>query len=559
MRVSNTTERHSENDFSRELIRFSDAGAGIIQVRTGELLRATVALRKAILAGGNPCQEWDIVHGWRTFELGNMFTCNLAGDKNIDFFAALEKPLASVDNNIEDGKFSYFVYVNPHYWLDGSPVSNHWLQMYSHLLPSTQVRMILVTPDQALPEVVINTAVSVRFETPGHEELSKALDEVLAGVQDGVVDLDADQKQRICHTAAGMVKEDFEMYTALAVVKSASDGSTVTGKQILEGVSAGKTTIVNQNDLLELCQTEDMSNVGGISNLKAWVAKRADCYTDEAAAYGIGSPKGIVFVGPPGTGKSLTAKAVGNELGVPVVRLDFGRVFNSLVGKSEERVRTALRMVEKMAPCVLFVDEIDKGLGGISGGGSGDSGTSSRVLGTFLTWLQENKSPVFTMVTANNVDGLPPELLRKGRFDEIFATGLPGDSEREEVLRIHLEKRGYDLGAYSDKAVAAAVETCKGFVGAEIETAIEEALINAYNEGVPAEKFSLKFVREALKSTNPLSKAHAAKIGIMTLWAQQNARPAGEDYLPADKSSSAKSRSAAPARRIRASIKRNDS
>jgi AAA+ superfamily predicted ATPase len=559
MRVSTTQDRHSENDFAKELIQFSDAGAGIIQVRTSELLRATVAIRKSILAGGNPIHEWDIVHGWRDFELSNMFTCNLPGDKNIDFFNALERPLASVDENIEDGKFAYFIYVNPQYWLDGSPVSNHWLQMYSHLLPSTQVRVILLTPDEALPEVVVNTAVSIRFEAPGHEELSKALDEVLAGVQDGVVDLDPEQKQRICHTAAGMDKEGFEMYTALAVVKSSTNGATVTGDQILEGVSAGKTTIVKKNDLLELYPSEDMSNVGGMHNLKEWVGKRADCYTDAAAAYGIGSPKGIVFVGPPGTGKSLTAKAVGNELGVPVVRLDFGRVFNSLVGKSEERVRTALRMVEMMAPCVLFVDEIDKGLGGISGGGSGDSGTSSRVLGTFLTWLQENTAPVFTMVTANNVDGLPPELLRKGRFDEIFATGLPGDNEREEVLRIHLAKRGYDLDAYSDKAIAAAVEACKAFVPAEIETAIEEALINAFHDKVPADKFSLRYVREALKVTNPLSKAHAAKIGMMTLWAQQNARPAGEDYLPVDKGTNPKAKSTAPARRIRASIKRTDS
>ena len=199
MRVSATQDRHSEDDFSKELIQFSDAGAGIIQVRTSELLRATVAIRKSILAGGNPLHEWDIVHGWRDFELSNMFTCNLPGDKNIDFFNALERPLASVDENIDDGKFAYFIYVNPQYWLDGSPVSNHWLQMYSHLLPSTQVRMILLTPDEALPEVVSNTAVSIRFEAPGHEELSKAFDEVLAGVQDGVVDLDQEQKQRICH------------------------------------------------------------------------------------------------------------------------------------------------------------------------------------------------------------------------------------------------------------------------------------------------------------------------------------------------------------------------
>lgn len=530
-----TLNRHSEEDFAKELLRFSDAGAGVIHVRTKEILRATIALRKAILVGGNPMREWDIVHGWREFDLEHMYTSNYAGDKNIQFFEELEKPMAAIEQAVDDGKFSYFVYVNPQYWLDNSPISNHWLHMYSHLLPSTQVRVILLTPDEALPEVVVDTAVTLRFEAPGYGELMETLNEVLEGVEDGVVDLTEEDKQRICYTAAGMPKEEYEMYTALAIVRGSADNETVNGETILAGVAEGKTEIVNQNDLLELYHPEDMSHVGGMANLKRWIGKRKGCYGEEAAEYGISPPKGIVFVGPPGTGKSLTAKAVGSELGIPIVRLDFGRVFNSLVGKSEERVRTALRMVEIMAPCVLFVDEIDKGLGGISSGGSGDSGTSSRVLGTFLTWLQDNKAPVFTMVTANNVNGLPPELMRKGRFDEIFASGMPGDSERKDILEIHLRKRGHDLMRFGDKAIAAAVEASKGFVGSEIEQAVEEGLTNAFDEDVPKAKFSLKYVRDALKESHPLAKAHEDVIGMMTLWAQQNARPAGEDYLPVSK------------------------
>ena len=548
-----TLNRHSEEDFAKELLRYSDAGAGVIHVRTSEILRAQIALRKAILVGGNPMKEWDIVHGWRAFDLEHMYTSNLAGDKAIQFFDELEKPMAAIEDNVDEGKFSYFIYVSPQFWLDNSPISNHWLHMYSHLLPSTQVRMILLTPDEPLPEMVIDTAVVMRFEAPGYRELRETLDEVLEGVEDGVVDITDDQKQRICYTAAGMPKEEYEMFTALSIVEGSADNETVTGETILAGVAKGKTTIVNQNDLLELYHAEDMSHVGGMSNLKEWIGKRKRCYGEEAAAYGISPPKGIVFVGPPGTGKSLTAKAVGSELGIPIVRLDFGRVFNSLVGKSEERVRTALRMVEIMAPCVLFVDEIDKGLGGIASGGGGDSGTSNRVLGTFLTWLQDNKSPVFTMVTANNVDGLPPELLRKGRFDEIFASGLPGDGERRDILDIHLRKRGYDIGRYSDKAIEAAVEACKGFVGSEIEQAVEDGLTNAFDDEVPKEKFSLKYVREALEQTHPLAKAHEAAIGMMTLWAQQNARAAGEDYLPASKGAAGTTTAAAEkqTRRVR--------
>jgi hypothetical protein len=530
-----TLNRHSEEDFAQELLRYSDAGAGVIHVRTKEILRATIALRKAILVGGNPMQEWDIVHGWRQFDLEHMYTSNFKGGGETQFFDELEKPMAAIEHNVDDGKFSYFVFVSPQFWLDNNPVSNHWLHMYSHLLPSTQVRVILLTPDEPLPDMVVDTAVTMRFEAPGYRELMETLDEVLEGVEEGVVEVSEEEKQRICYTAAGMPKEEYEMFTALSIVEGSADNQQVTGETILAGVAKGKTTIVNQNDLLELYHPEDMSHVGGMRNLKEWIGKRRNCYGEEAKAYGISPPKGIVFVGPPGTGKSLTAKAVGSELGIPIVRLDFGRVFNSLVGKSEERVRMALRMVEIMAPCVLFVDEIDKGLGGISSGGGGDSGTSQRVLGTFLTWLQENKSPVFTMVTANNVDGLPPELLRKGRFDEIFASGLPGDSERNDILAIHLRKRGYDLQKFSDKAIDAAVEACKGFVGSEIEQAVEDALTNAFDDEVPKEKFNLSYVRDALKQTHPLAKAHEAAIGMMTLWAQQNARAAGDDYLPAAK------------------------
>jgi SpoVK/Ycf46/Vps4 family AAA+-type ATPase len=231
----------------------------------------------------------------------------------------------------------------------------------------------------------------------------------------------------------------------------------------------------------------------------------------------------MVFVGIPGTGKSLAAKAISQVLGVPLVRLDFGRVFNSFVGRSEERMRVALKMVESMSPCVLFCDEVDKGLGGI--GGSGDSGTSSRVLGSFLTWLQENKTPVFTMVTANNITGLPPELLRRGRFDAIFAAGLPNEAERMEILKIHLRKRGYDLAKFPAKDKNNVMVLSAGYVGAEIEAAVQDGLIDAF---AAEEKFSLRHVGEALERMVPLSKAHNALIQEMTLWMQNNATPASK-------------------------------
>lgn len=535
MRVSGEVlTRHSENDFAASLVQLADAGAGIIHVRTNEIMRATITLRKAILAGHNPYWEWDIVHGWREFKLNNMFTANAEGNGETDFFQALEKPNGAIRDTVEETKFAYFVYIMPQPFLEQNVGAHYWMNLYSHLLPSTQIRMVMLTPDIPLPDPVINTAVTLRLETPGYTELSEAFNNIVDGVDPKLIDINDDDKQRVCYTGAGMTKEDFEMYAALAIVEGSAGGKVVNGQGILDGVAKGKTTIVNQNDLLELYPAEDMSHVGGMSNLKTWINKRKHCYSEEASDYGIEPPKGIVFVGPPGTGKSLTAKAVSRELGIPCVRFDFGRVFNSLVGKSEERVRMALKMVEHMAPCVLFVDEIDKGLGGITGGGSGDSGTSSRVLGTFLTWLNDCTAPVFTMVTANNIDGLPPELMRKGRFDEIFASGIPGPAEREAVLRIHMQKRGYDLAAYKAPGIKKTIDACAGFVPAEIEQCVKDALINAFDDGIKADKFNLSYVQAAMKETNPLSEAYKLQIFAMTLWAQKNARAAGEDYVKLD-------------------------
>lgn len=218
------------------------------------------------------------------------------------------------------------------------------------------------------------------------------------------------------------------------------------------------------------------------------------------------------------TGKSLVAKAIASVLGIPLVRLDFGRVFSKYVGDSESRVRAALNMVEAMAPCVLFVDEIDKGLGGIGSGG--DSGTSMRVLGSYLTWLQELQSPVFNMVTANRVNGLPPELLRRGRFDQIFSVTMPNENERRDVLAIHLRRRGRNIGMFKQAEVLAYLQASTGYVPAEIESAVKDALIMAYSRG---SEFKMAHLLEALRDLVPLSKSHASQIAEIVEWAANNA------------------------------------
>ena len=525
-------ERRSEDDFAKRLGILADSGAGVVHVRSNERLRALHVMRKTLLVQGHNYLEWDVISGVTKYDIDNIYSPEIPGDGVVDIHTVFgifnqmlqgAKPYSWHDPEDPD-TYTFMVVSNAQYWLENNPVLAHYLQHYSSLLPETNLRLILLTPDAPLADNLDDLVATVTLEPPAHSELVDYLKGVLEVVDDDLVEVSEEGIDTICYAGAGMSKNAFELYASLSIVDAATDNDDVVDTTTLvEGISAGKTEIVNKNDLLELYPTTSMEDVGGMGNLKDWVGKRAKCYTDDAFDFGISPPKGMVFVGLPGTGKSLAAKAIASEFGVPLVRLDFGKVFNSLVGKSEERMRVALSMVESMAPCVLFCDEIDKGLGGI--GGSGDSGTSSRVLGSFLTWLQENKTPVFTMVTANNIDALPPELLRRGRFDAIFSTGFPTEEEMREVLAIHLRQRGWSIADYSKEDVALVLQASSGYVPAEMEAAVEDALVEAFSSD---EDLSMSHIVAALESMVPLSVTYATKIKSMTDWMKNNAMPASK-------------------------------
>ncbi len=358
MNISNSiSNRHSENDFSLKFSTYVDAGVGIIHVRTKEVLRAAVAVRKQALIDGGVIKEWDVVNGFRSPTADTVSNVIFAGDGNIDIGSAFSAPLDQLRNQREEG-VHYFVYINPHVFMENNPTITQLLILYSHCLPSTNVVVVIITPDIPLPAEADAAILSLPFDPPGLGELRESLTSILKGVEanfDGGIDVSTVDKDKVCYVGAGMAKNHFEMYAALSIVEAARHGEGApTADDIIAGVSVGKTDVVNSNDILELYPSTDIKNVGGLENLKNWVTKRKGCYSDEAKEFGIEPPKGIVLVGVPGSGKSLIAKAISSELGVPLVRLDFGRVFNSLVGASEQRMRTALKMVETMSPCVLF-------------------------------------------------------------------------------------------------------------------------------------------------------------------------------------------------------------
>jgi hypothetical protein len=291
------------------------------------------------------------------------------------------------------------------------------------------------------------------------------------------------------------------------------------GENDLPELSKLKFELLNKSGHLHFeYDTARFSDVAGLARLKTWIGHRRETFTSGDLPVGLDPPKGVLLLGVQGCGKSLAAKAVAGGFGVPLVRLDFGTLYNKYHGETEKNLRDALHSAEQLEPCVLWIDELEKGLSSSTGGD--DGGVSRRVLGYFLTWMAERKSRVFLVATANAVQELPPELLRKGRFDEIFFVDLPTAAARGEIFRLHLDKRKVDYGAFSLNAL---VDASDGFSGAEIEQAIVSALYAAHAEKTPVDEARL--VAE-LRGTRPLSVLMAEQVQGLREWARTRTVPA---------------------------------
>ncbi len=356
--TTNHAARHSENDFGEQLLMLIDSGAGVIHVRTNEVLRATSCIRRAILLDKGTYKEWDIVNGMRSFTIQNHNDEAVPGDNNSDIGSAFSEPLGAMrDGPSADNQLRCFVFVNPHVFMENNPHMTQLLLMYNEYLPAAGTCVIMVTPDAPLPETAASGSIlSIHFHPPGLQELRASLSSLLSDAAESFpekIKFDSDELDKICFAGAGMTRLQFETYVSLGMIKEGREEAQVPDPEHLASeVQVGKTDIVNSSDILELYPKTDIGDVGGMENLKEWINKRKSCYSDEAQEAGVEPPKGLVLVGVPGSGKSLVAKAVAGVFGVPLIRLDFGRVFSSYVGSSEQRVRSALRMIESMAPCV---------------------------------------------------------------------------------------------------------------------------------------------------------------------------------------------------------------
>ncbi len=386
------------------------------------------------------------------------------------------------------------------------------------VLKTSTVRknIIFISPELSIPDTLQKDIVIYDFPLPKMEEIKVKLEKMMAlNTKIDTSSLSEEDKDRLCKAAQGLTMQEAENAFALAMVndgKLTSDDINV----ILEE----KMQVIRKTGMLEYVQTDlGIDDIGGLDNLKKWLLKRNNSWSEKAKKYCIPAPKGVLVTGIPGCGKSLTAKAMSTIWKLPLLRLDLGKIFSGLVGSSEENMRKAISTVEAVAPAILWVDEIEKGLNGVSSGN--DSGVSARIFGTFLTWMQEKTSPVFVIATANNINQLPPELLRKGRFDEIFFVDLPTFSERKEIFRVHLTKRLKDEEVCQNiKPTPELTENLarmtEGFIGSEIEQVVISALCDAFFENRALE---INDFYKAINNTVPLSKTQKEQIMAIRAWA----------------------------------------
>ena len=394
----------------------------------------------------------------------------------------------------------------------------------AHALKSTYTTVILLSPTLVIPPEIEKEVSVLDVPLPTYRDLLELLKEIVDVVRRNNrarVDLTKEDADQLVQAALGLTLAEAESAFAKAI---ATDGRL--SREDIPLVLEEKRQVVRKSGLLEYFAADNgLGQVGGLQYLKTWLNRRGAAFSEAARRFGLPEPKGLLLLGVQGCGKSLTAKAVAGQWRLPLLRLDMGRIFSGLVGSSEENLRRAIRVAESVAPVVLWVDEIEKGLSGSQSSGVSDGGVSARVFGALLTWLQEKTAPVFVVATANRIEALPPELLRKGRFDEIFFIDLPSPDERREILEIHVKKRGRNPSAFDLSALASQAE---GFSGAELEAAIVSALYDAFAEG---KELTQDHLTRAMSESLPLSVTMKEDIDRLRDWAATRTRPASARTL----------------------------
>ena len=456
-----------------------------------------------------------------------VYTWNIAAGMRrlgFDMVPGTLEPMAALDFIEKYPSPAVFCLFDIHPFLSSHPITVRRLKNLAQKIRAEFKTILLISPQLSIPPELEKLVTVVDFELPSHAEIDHVLDTVISrqSEQGYQVELVESDRERLIKACQGLTLEEVENAFAKAVVTD-----SVLNADDIELVLEEKRQIIRKTGILEYYPVDiSMDSVGGLDVLKEWLRKRARSFTDEARNFGLPAPKGVLVTGMPGCGKSLCAKAASSLWKLPLLRLDMGRIFAGIVGSSEENMRKAIKTAEAIAPCILWVDEIEKGFAGT--GSSGDSGVSARVFGTFLTWMQEKTDAVFVFATANAIDRLPPELLRKGRFDEIFFVELPDQTEREDILRIHLDKRrkgseNFDLTTLSNQSV--------GYSGSELEQVVISAMLDAFDNDRELQQEDLV---SAIEHTIPLARTMREQVDVLRKWAKDRAVLAGPSSIELD-------------------------
>lgn len=423
-------------------------------------------------------------------------------------------PEAAIEWVVRQREGGIYIFKDLHPFITSAPVTR-WLRDAIASFKGTEKIIILMSPLQEVPIELEKDVVVLDFPLPDMGELDTVLSQHLGKNQNRRTTTEV--REKLLKAALGLTKDEAEKVYRKAHVKA----NKLTEDEV-EIVLSEKKQLIRRNGILEYVEEDETINaVGGLEELKKWLKQRSNAFTERARGYGLPQPKGMLILGVPGCGKSLIAKTTSRLWSLPLLRLDMGRVYDgSMVGRSEANLRNALKTAESISPAILFIDELDKAFAGGTGSADSDGGTSSRIFGSFLTWMQEKTSPVFVMATANRIERLPGEFLRKGRFDEIFFVDLPNSEERQDIFNIHLTKRRSDISRFDLEQLA---KVSDGFSGAEIEQALIAAMYEAFAQD---REFTQLDIIAAIKATLPLSRTMTEQVTALRDWARQRARPA---------------------------------
>lgn len=484
--------------FMEEARRFIAARYPLIAIQTFEDQRCEATLRevaKGIFQTPMKVYVWTVTDG----------LC-LDAEK----FKDTQNPVNALDIVMKETAPSLFIFkdLNKHY--EDNPVLIRKLRDIYQTSKAYYRTTFLTSSTVELPEELSKEVAMLDFHLPDASELEKLLESTIKSFKNITSQLTVDDVSDYVKSGLGLTWDEARIAYSRACI-----GKTAITREGIADVIDEKCKIVRKDGILEFIPVDfAMTEVGGLQNLKNWLEARARFFTKEAQSFGLSAPKGILLTGISGCGKSSCVKAISQYWRLPLMRLDMTKVYGGTVGNPEETMRRALKTIEAVAPVILWIEEIEKGVAGFN---QGDGGVTARIFSSFLTWMQEKKSLVFVAATANEIDKLPPELLRKGRFDEIFFVDLPTEKEREEIFRVHIAKRNHDPNKFNMINLSKA---SVGFNGAEIEQVIVSGMFEAFNE---KRQFNDQDLYKMIGKTVPLSTTMSEPIKVIKRWADQRA------------------------------------